>query len=156
MAIRGAAADREIGKIIAAAQRASLKNQFLAKATKGMADAALGVAEQNAQAGKNVQGRPWKRLKKGGGVALRWMASSLGVEVRDVQFEVKSDKPWAGYHQKGAKARAVEGPALPGKKRQTGRWRLPRRTVLPKRGMPKPWRAKLAIAMNGVWYANWK
>lgn len=127
-------------------------------ALKAMASVSMDLAVQGAQQAKNPQGRAWKPLKKGG-TALRMMAGSLSLRVSLTRFRIASRYPWAGFHQRGAKAKRKTGPLPPKGVKSASLsktvWKLPRRGILPKRSLPKPWKEPVYAAAASAWKRNW-
>lgn len=129
------------------------------KAIRAMGDTTHKLAVDGARAARNAAGRAWKPLKKGGGRALRMMAGSLGLKVGLSQFRVRSRYPWAGFHNKGAQAARKAGPLPPkgikGASLAKTRWRLPKRSILPKKSLPKQWKEPVYAAAAAAWNRNW-
>lgn len=127
-------------------------------ALKAMGKVSHDLAVQGAAAAKNPMGRPWKKLKRGG-TALRQMAGSLSLRVALTQFRIASKYPWAGFHQRGAKAARKSGPLPPrgvkGASLSKTRWKLPKRSILPKKALPKPWKEPVYEAAANAWRRNW-
>lgn len=147
----------KLDKLIKAAARVA-QGAVGREALKAMGKVSFDLAVQGAQAGKNPAGRAWKPLKRGG-TALRMMAGSLSLRVGLAQFRIASRYPWAGFHQRGAKARRKTGPLPPkgvrGASLSSSRFRLPKRAVLPKRSLPKPWKDPVYEAAANAWKRNW-
>lgn len=125
------------------------------RAAKSMGQVSLDLAKQGASAGRNPMGRRWKPRKKGG-LALRTMTASLSLRVDGVRFVVASGIPWAGFHQRGAKSRLRSGPLRPNEKRSAAsKWKLPKRSILPKKSLPKPWREPVYRAAREAFEQQW-
>ena len=80
------------------------------------------LAEKGAASGKSPGGRAWKPLKTGG-TALASLRFT--VQTQNGRVTIKGNVKGAPFHQKGARR---------------FNWRLPSRSFLPKRSLPKAWR----------------
>lgn len=131
---------RALQKIIASTGRIA-SEELTRNSVRTFGRVSHDLALEGASAGRNPQGRAWKQLKKNGGRALRWMAATLKLRIRNGRgFEIKSSSDIANYQQHGWK-------------RQTMKKKTPARRVLPKRALPKPWRDRIVPALENEWYS---
>jgi len=131
---------KKLDKILRASGRIVSK-ELLRRSARAFGETTFRLAKQGAQEGKNPFGRRWRRLKKTRGIALRSVAGSLRLRVRSIGFDVQTSKPWARYQNFGASKRGTK-------------WRLPKRGILPKKSLPKPWREAVVSKLEAEWYGN--
>lgn len=133
---------KKLDKIIRASGRIVSK-ELLRKSARVFGETTLRLARQGAEEGKNPAGRRWRRLKKTRGIALRGLAGTLRLRVRSLGFDVQTSKPWARYQNFGAAKRGTK-------------WRLPKRGILPKKSLPRPWRDEVTSKLDAAWYGNFE
>ncbi len=130
---------RSLEKIISATGRIA-SEELVRNSVQAFADETHRLAVEGAQAGKNPQGRTWKKLKTGG-VALRSYAGRMRLKIRAKRgFEIRVADKVSLIHQRGAK-------------KQGTKWKLPARRILPKKAMPKPWADRVTARLNTEWFA---
>ncbi len=130
---------RHLEKLISQMGRIA-SEELVRNSVRAFGDESRDLAIEGAQAGKNPQGRPWRRLKRGG-VALRGYAGKMRLKIRDKRgFTLAVSDDVALIHQRGAK-------------RQGTKWKLPARRILPKKAIPKPWAVRITNRLNHEWYA---
>lgn len=130
---------RALEKIIASTGRIA-SEQLVRNSVRAFADESRKLAVEGAEAGKNPQGRPWRKLKSGGR-ALRSYASRMRLKIRDKRgFELRVADDVALVHQRGAKRKGTK-------------WKLPARRILPKKSLSKPWAARITERLDREWYA---
>jgi hypothetical protein len=129
---------KALEKLIASTGRIA-SGELVRASIRTMGRTSFDLAVSGAEAGRNPQGRAWKK-KKDGGRALSKVAGRLRLKLQNrVGFEVRSTNEVDFFHQKGAKRRGTK-------------WRLPVRRILPKKAMPKPWREVIVERLNADWY----
>lgn len=89
---------------------------------------ALRMAQKGIAEAKNPMGRSWRKLKdRSGKLPLRYLQGTLKFRMGFLAFAIVEEKPYAIFHQKGAKRRYTK-------------WKLPARNFLPRgKHVPKPW-----------------
>src|SRR5262249_24287824 len=112
-----------------------LGSQGVTKAARLMGERSLQLAKRGAEAGRNPQGRAWRKLKRTGGVALLGAASALHATIRSKGFDLTASQPWLRFQQAGAGKRGAK-------------WRLPKRRILPAKSLPKQWLHDLVFAVS--------
>lgn len=123
----------KLAKIIEMTGRVA-DGELARKSIQTIADTSKTLALEGARAGRNPQGRAWRKLKTGG-IPLRSFASKIKLRVRlNEGFTLTVADEIAMVHQRGAKRRGTK-------------WKLPARRTLPKGSLPKPW---LAVIVPGL------
>lgn len=128
---------RKLERLKEAADRVATKALLRVNA-RAMGQRTHALAVEGAVAGRNPQGRPWRRLKRGGGLALRGAASTLSLRIRALGFEIVTPQRVLKFQQAGASKRGTK-------------WRLPKRKILPTRSLPKTWRARIVADVERQW-----
>lgn len=147
----------ELGKIIAAAGRVA-SGELIGKSARAFGDESHRLARETTAAGKNPMGRAWKPKRDGSGRALKGVETQLQLVVWKGGFKLHvPGKPWLVFHQRGAKSRKAgsESQHLFGR-RKTGKWKLPKRSMLPRSSLPKPWRERVIARLQSEWYRTWR
>lgn len=132
----------KLAKMVASASAAA-GGDFVKRSVKGLGTVSHDLAVRGALTATAPTGRAWKPLKKVGGPALREMAGSIRLVITPNGVKLDSSKPWAGFHQRGARKRGTK-------------WKLPIRRILPKKVVPKKWMKPMLRELEEQWLKTWK